>query len=142
MPGTKKQSAGRPCRPIRPASKCVNYLESPVAACIWMQPVYDAEPVRSSGWSNSVKIAMVVNCQPCSGTGAIVATAEVMNYGLAPASARVGQFVGHAASTLTTARAAGDRRAVDVALSIEGDAFVGFSSICAAGKTIEHSMNP
>ena len=120
----------------------MDHREVPVAAYSWTQLVYNAEPIRASGWSNSVKIALVVNRQPCSGTGAIVATAEVMNYGLAPASAGVGQFVGHAAPTLTAARAAGDRRAIEIALSIEGDALVRFSSICATRETIQHSMDP
>src|SRR5207245_9872413 len=98
----KKQAARRACRSIRAASECVDHREVPVAACIWIQSVYDAEPIRASGWSDSVKITLVVNRQPCAGTGAIVATAEVMNYGLPPPSAGVGHFVGHSTSTLTT----------------------------------------
>ena len=54
----------------------------------------------------------------------------------------VGEFIGHAAAAFTRASAAGDGRAVEIALGVERDAFVGLASVGAAGKAVEDRVNP
>src|ERR1700682_2699886 len=64
-----------------------------------------------------------------------------MNYSLGPDSAGVGQLVSHAATTLTRSTAAGDGRAVEIALAVKRDALVRLASVGASGKAIENSVS-
>ena len=65
-----------------------------------------------------------------------------MNHALDPGAADVRQFVGHAASTFTKAAASRNGRAIEIARAVERDAFVRFTSIGSAGKTVEHGVDP
>ena len=65
-----------------------------------------------------------------------------MNHCLGPDSAGVRQLVSHAAAALTRSPAAGDGRAVEIALAVNRDALVRFSSIGASREAVEHGVNP
>ena len=115
--------------PSSPPVKAWSTLQLPRAVGLRLQLVDDAEAVGASGGSHAVEIAMPVEGQAASGAGAVVASGELVDHGLGPGSAGVGQLENDAAAAFTRASAAGDGCAIDVAVSVERDAFVGFAAI-------------
>src|SRR5436190_19284601 len=114
----------------------------PTTARLLVQLINNAEAKVSTNRGHSVEIALFVEGQPCTGSGAIGAARKSMNNALRPATAGVSQLVSHAAAAFARARAARHRRSVEIALRVERHALVRFASIRATGKMVKHGMSP
>ena len=132
----------RPTRPICPTREGVNHFEGVIAICTGVKLVNGAEPKSPTGRSHSINIAMGIHSHPCAGTRAIIAPSKSVNHRLRPGSSGVSQLINYSAPALATARPAGNRRAIEIALRIECHTFVGLATIGATCKAIEHGMRP
>src|SRR6202043_2603359 len=94
-----------------------------------LQLVDGAEAVSATGGSHAIDVALLVEGQAAAGAGAVAASGELVDYGLRPGSTGAGELENHTTAAFTGASAAGDSCAIDVAVGIEGDAFVGLRAI-------------
>src|SRR4030088_48692 len=65
-----------------------------------------------------------------------------MNHGLGPHPARIGQLKNYAAPAFARSTTTRHRSAIEIAVSIKSDAFVGFATIRATRKVVEHRVSP
>src|SRR5258708_23797852 len=72
----------------------------------------------------------------------MLAAGEAMNHALRPYTTKIGQLENYAATALTRSTATCHRGAIEIALSIKSDAFVGFATVGATGKVVEHGVSP
>src|SRR5690242_15788599 len=123
----------------------MDHLLGPIAVRARLQLVYDAQSIRAAGGGHSIDVAVTVHGHSRTGSVPIVAAGEAVDYPVFPSSARVGQLENHAATGVDTRsdiQAADTGGAIDIALRVERHALVGFAAIGAAGKAVEHGMNP
>src|SRR5580700_569068 len=103
-----------------------------------LQLIDGAEAVSSAGWSHAINVSVLIERQAAAGAGAVAASSELVDHGLRPGSTGVfGQLENYAAAAFTGASATGDSGAVDVAVGIERDAFVGLAAVGASVETVE-----
>ena len=121
----------------------MNDRQLPTSVGLRFDLVDDADAECSSDRGHAIKIARRVQSQTVTGTVAIAA-GEIMNHGLGPCTAVVGQLINDTATRLyaSSARPSDDGCALEIALAVEGDALVGLSSIRATAEAIENSVRP
>src|ERR1700693_4470154 len=128
-----QQPACRAAQSIQAAGESVDHCQAPDAVAGGLELIDHAKSVRASGRSHSVELAVLVKGHWASGTRPVVAASKLVDHTLGPDSAGIIQLVNDAAAALTRASAARHRRAVEIAMSVERHAFVGFSAIRPTG---------
>src|SRR5205823_5230191 len=131
-------AAGGAGRTVVAAGEGVDHAEGPPTARMRRQLVDHAEAVAAPRRGHAEEVTGSVKRQRRPWAGAVVPAGEVVQDGLAPGSARVGEFVDDPAAALAArARAPGDGAAIEVALRVQRHTLVGLSSVGAAAEAVE-----
>src|SRR6202451_1372698 len=138
--GVKDQASGGTAGSVIAAGEGVKHAQAPAAGALF-ELIDDALSFCAAGGSCAVEVAVLVECHSASRPGAVVAPGEGVDDALRPSSTGVGEFIGYAASAFAGAGAARNRGSVEIALSIERDAFVGLAAVGSAGEVVENGVD-